>query len=179
MLPGEAQPASSSTQGRGGHLPAQVRLRPMSDDEYRSWYDWVVDDYAAGHAATGNITKEAARAMADKEFRQLLPAGVGSLAQHLYTVADAASGAAVGVIWFAERTDGGVPHAFIYNIVVWESHRGKGYGSAAMLAIEPEVRALGLSRIALHVFGSNASAIHVYERTGYSATNILMAKELA
>ena len=150
----------------------------MSDDEYRTWYDWVVGDYAAGHAATGNITEEAARAMADNEFRQLLPDGTGSPAQHLYTVTDAASGQAVGVIWFAERTDGGVAQAFIYNLVIWEAYRGKGYGSAALLAIEPEVRALGLSRLALHVFGSNVSAIHVYERTGYRPTNILMAKDL-
>ncbi len=116
--------------------------------------------------------------MAAKEFQELLPDGPRSREQHLYTIADAETGACVGMIWFAERAAPQVPHAFIYDLVVWERHRGKGYGKAAMLAVEQKVQALGLRRIALHVFGENLSAIGLYDGTGYRTTNRLMAKDL-
>ncbi len=157
---------------------AEVFLRPMSDEEYRSWYDVAQAEYAQGHAASGYITLAEAQQMAAKEFADLLPQGPATAGQHLFTIADALSGESVGMIWFAERGAPQVPHAFIYDLVIWESQRGKGYGKAAMQAIEPEVLALGLHRIALHVFGSNAPAIGLYEGTGYQTTNRLMAKEL-
>lgn len=154
---------------------AQVKLRPTGEDEYRSWYEEAVAEYAQDHAATGYLTPDEAREMAAKEFQGLLPEGLNSKGQHLHTIADAETGACVGMIWFAERGAPQVPHAFIYDVVVWERHRGKGYGKAAMLAVEQEVQALGLRRIALHVFGENPSAIGLYERTGYRTTNRLMA----
>ncbi len=157
---------------------AEVFLRSMSDDEYHSWYDKAVREYGEGHAASGNITLAEAREMAAKEFADLLPQGPETAGQHLFTITDAASGASVGMIWFAERGAPQVPHAFIYDLIIWESERGKGYGKAAMLAIEPEVLALGLHRIALHVFGSNQTAIGLYEHTGYETTNRIMAKDL-
>ncbi len=157
---------------------AEAVLRPMGEDEYQSWYVAAVEAYAQGHAATGYLTPEEARGMAAKEFQDLLPDGPRSKGHHLYTIADAESGENVGMIWFAERGAPQVPHAFIYDFIVWERHRGKGYGKAAMLAIEPEVQALGLRRIALHVFGENATAIGLYERSGYRTTNLLMAKDL-
>jgi ribosomal protein S18 acetylase RimI-like enzyme len=83
------------------------------------------------------------------------------------------------MVWFAERGVPEPPHAFIYNIEIDETQRGKGYGKATMLALESEVRALGLHRIGLHVFGHNETAIRLYERSGYHTTNILMAKDLA
>ncbi len=163
----------------GGGAVAEVSLRPMSADEYRSWYDAAVREYAAGHAESGNISLEEAQQMAKREFEQLLPQGPDTPGQHLFTMADSVSGEPVGTIWFAERGAPQVPHAFIYDIVVSERLRGKGYGKSALLAIEPKVRELGLQRIALHVFGTNKTAIGLYERTGYEATNLLMAKDLS
>ncbi len=156
-----------------------VNLRAMTQDEYREWYDWAVEDYAKGHAAAGNWTQEQALELSRKEFAALLPEGTASPGQHLYTIVDAQDGTCVGMVWFAERgSDHEPPHAFIYNIEIWEQRRGKGYAKAAMLALESEVRAVGLSRIALHVFGGNETAIRLYERTGYRATNILMSKDI-
>ena len=40
---------------------------------------------------------------------------------------------------------------FIYDIVIEEHRRGKGYGKAALLLLEDRARALGKRRIALHV----------------------------
>ena len=157
---------------------ADVHLRAMRSEEYDAWYRWAVEDYAATHTASGEYAPQDAAGMAREAFANLLPEGPGTAGHHLYTVTDARNGEAVGVIWFAERRSTGVLQAFIYDIVIWQQHRGKGYGEAAMLAIEREVRALGLHRIGLHVFGHNNTAIRLYERTGYRTTNLLMAKDV-
>jgi ribosomal protein S18 acetylase RimI-like enzyme len=158
---------------------AEVRLRAMSAHEYDTWYNWAVEDYAEAHIASGEWAPEDATDLSRQQFAALLPSGPSTPAHHLFTVADAGTDEAVGVIWFAERRDTGVPQAFIYDIVIWPQHRGMGHGELAMLAIEPEARALGLQRIGLHVFGHNGTAIRLYERTGYKITNLLMAKDLA
>ena len=65
------------------------------------------------------------------------------------------------------------------DIVIDEPYRRRGYGQAAMLALEDSVRSLGLRGIALHVFGHNTAARALYERLGYTVTNINMAKRLS
>jgi ribosomal protein S18 acetylase RimI-like enzyme len=67
---------------------------------------------------------------------------------------------------------------FIYDIVIEEHLRGKGYGRAALLLLEDVARALGKRRISLHVFAHNDRARRLYEELGYRPTNIVMAKEL-
>ncbi|MDA8346011.1 MAG: GNAT family N-acetyltransferase [Thermaerobacter sp.] len=157
---------------------ASAALRPMREDEYHAWYQKAVADYAKDHAAAGNWSAAEALERSKKEFSGLLPQGLASPGQHLYSIVDPDREGSVGMLWFAERGAPETPHAFIYDIVVWEGQRGKGYGKGAMLALEPIVRALGLRRIGLHVFGTNETAIRLYERTGYHATNVLMSKDL-
>ncbi|KAB2854509.1 MAG: GNAT family N-acetyltransferase, partial [Anaerolineae bacterium] len=48
----------------------------------------------------------------------------------------------------------------------------------AMLALEDEVKKVGLDSIGLHVFGHNQSAYALYQKIGYETTNIVMAKKL-
>ena len=158
---------------------ADVHLRPMHAKEYSAWYERTVADYAKDHVGAGNWSEAEAPELSRKEFEALLPEGTRSPGQHLYTITDAESEDAVGMVWFAERGAPEPPQAFIYNIEIDVTQRGKGYGKATMLALESEVRALGLHRIGLHVFGHNETAIRLYERSGYRTTNILMAKDLA
>ena len=47
-----------------------------------------------------------------------------------------------------------------------------------MLLLEDEVRARGLSRVALNVFGGNDVARSLYRSVGYSETAVFMSKEL-
>jgi len=157
---------------------AEVRLRPMTGAEYGRWYDWVVEDYAASYTASGEWDPGDAAQMARQAFAKLLPDGPDTAGQHLYTVVDAESAGALGVIWFAERRETGVPQAYIYDVTIWPEHRRRGYAAAALLAVEAEARAIGLERIALHVFSHNDTAVRLYERTGYRTTNQIMAKDL-
>ncbi|MNT97471.1 putative N-acetyltransferase YycN [compost metagenome] len=69
--------------------------------------------------------------------------------------------------------------AWIADIVVEEEYRGKGYGRRVMLLLEQEVKAMGLNKIGLHVFGFNESAIKLYQSMGYLATDLMMEKVLS
>lgn len=158
---------------------SDVLLRQVSAAEFDTWYAWEVDNYAKEHVAAGNWSEAEALERSQAEFSMLLPDGAASPGNHLFTVVDSQLDEAVGMIWFAERSDNGQPpYAFVYDIVIWEAQRGRGYGKAAMLDLEEKVREIGLHRIALHVFGHNERAVRLYEHIGYRPTNILMSKEI-
>jgi len=82
------------------------------------------------------------------------------------------------MIWLGRIMQGTKPAMFIYDFVIDEAHRRKGYGEQAMLAAEVQATALGYDTIALHVFGHNHAARALYEKLGYEITNINMAKKL-
>ncbi len=82
------------------------------------------------------------------------------------------------MIWLGRIMQGTKPAMFIYDFVIDEAHRRKGYGEQAKLAAEVQARALGYDTIALHVFGHNHAARALYEKLGYEITNINMAKKL-
>ncbi len=84
----------------------------------------------------------------------------------------------IGTLWFAARDESGGSGAFIYDIVIDPAQRGRGYGRAAMEALEPLARSLGFDTIRLHVFGHNAVARHLYATVGYAETDVGMMKRI-
>jgi ribosomal protein S18 acetylase RimI-like enzyme len=156
-----------------------ISLIPMSQPAFEAYRDNAIREYAQEHVRAGNWKPDEALARSAAEFNQLLPAGVNSPQQHLYSIYDQNSGSVVGMLWFAEKRGEGEPHAWIYDFVIQPEFRGKGYGAEAMRALEDEVRAVGLNKVSLHVFGHNQIARNLYEKAGYAITNILMSKSLA
>lgn len=60
-------------------------------------------------------------------------------------------------------------NAELHTFVASPTHRGKGYGSAAVaLIISHGFDDLGLVRIYLHVLAKNAAAIRTYEKCGFA-----------
>ena len=55
----------------------------------------------------------------------------------------------------------------------------EGHALRAFVALEDEVRRLGLSGIALHVFGHNTGAQALYAKLGFHPTNISLYKPVA
>lgn len=155
-----------------------VRLVPMTAAEYQPYLDMSVREYAEEKVQAGNWQPEEALERSAKEFQQLLPEGVATRDQYLYTIEDATLGKKVGMIWLARLMQGTKPVMFIYDFRIDETHRRKGYGEQAMLAAEVQAKALGYDTIALHVFGFNHAARALYEKLGYQITNINMAKKL-
>jgi len=67
----------------------------------------------------------------------------------------------------------------VYDVYVRPEHQRKGHAGRAFAALEVEAHRLGLTGIALHVFGHNAGAQALYQKLGYVPTNINMFKPLA
>ena len=157
-----------------------VQLIPMTENEFQPYYRRAVEDYARDHVEAGNWHPSEALRKAEKQFQQLLPDGVASKDQHLYSIVHDPTGMKVGMIWFAVRykSFASHPYAFVYDFLIDEEFRRKGYGKQAFVALEDKVKELGLDSISLHVFGHNQAAIALYQAAGYETTDLLMTKKL-
>jgi len=86
----------------------------------------------------------------------------------------------VGIIWTGphQRRPDNANVAFLYNIEIDESCRGRGVHRVALALIEAKLVAAGVTRIELNVFGDNAPARHIYASSGYHETSVQLAKGL-
>lgn len=153
-------------------------LRPMSQPEYEAWQALAIPAYADDKVASGQWTRDEALARSTQEHEELLPKGLDTPDNHLFTIQDAAA-AAVGVLWFAVQPRSGTRIAYVFDIEVWPAHRRQGHARAAFAALEQEVQRLGLAGIALHVFGHNHPARALYETLGFEPTNLSLFKAVA
>lgn len=154
-----------------------ITLRPMTEAELQEFLEPAIAEYAQGHIDDGQWTKEEALEKSRAEFHGLLPEGVASPNQYLFTLVNEEQ-QNVGVLWFAAREQQGQRAAWVYDVRIYEAFRRHGYGSLAFRAMEQKVRELGLAKIGLHVFGNNYAAQEMYKKLGYETTNVLMAKTL-
>ena len=148
-----------------------VRLRLMTEAEYTIYREYAVSEYAKDKIAAGNWKPEEALQHANAEFSQSMPSG----GNFLYIIEDANSEQRVGVLWLAVEPSG---NGFIYDFEIDEAFRRQGYASQALAELENVAREKGIEKIGLHVFGHNAAARALYQKMGYTETNVNMAKKI-
>jgi ribosomal protein S18 acetylase RimI-like enzyme len=153
-----------------------VRLVPMTEDELKVHLEKSIPEYAADNVAAGYWSEDEALERSRKAFQELLPQGVKTKNNYLFRIQVEESGEKIGVLWMKHEIPR--PQGFIYDFVVDEQQRGKGYGRQAMLALEAVVKELGIESLALHVFTKNKVAKGLYESLGYEVTSQNMAKRL-
>lgn len=153
-------------------------LIAMTQTEFLVFAEESVPVYAAEKVASGQWKETDAFALARKSFEESLPLGLETPDNHLFTVRDEAAQVSVGMIWIAvqERADKRI--AYLYQVNIKSAHQRNGHATRALRALESEVRTLGLSGIALHVFGHNTAAHALYVKLGYLPTNINMYKSI-
>jgi GNAT superfamily N-acetyltransferase len=161
---------------------ATLRFVPLPQTEYDRWWAWATRDYADEHVKSGNWTAGDALEKSEAEFRKLIPQGAATPGHFLFGLEESDDRQSVGIVWF--RADRGPdaprpPVVFIFDLLVYEPFRGKGYGAQAMGLIEGRARELGFDTVSLHVFGHNKVALSLYQKLGYVATNVLMSKKIA
>src|SRR5690242_6917534 len=104
-----------------------VRLAPMTEDDFQAFLAAAIPSYAQEHVAAGRWSQEEALRRSEEEYHKLLPAGLASPNQYLYSIEDASSATKVGVLWFAVEKRAGEPRAFIYDVEIFEPFRRRGY----------------------------------------------------
>lgn len=73
---------------------------------------------------------------------------------------------------------GGQREAFVYDILIDPLRRNRGYGTAAMEAMEQELRQMNIFAIGLNLFAHNSIAADMYRKLGYAAVSTRMSKRL-
>src|SRR4051812_9050246 len=149
----------------------------MSAEEYDAWLPTSIEEYAAEHARAGSRPADTSLEMAHEEFQKLLPEGLSTPEHHL--LVGLVGGEPIGFLWLRiPPASGESVDAFIYNVEVDLSQRGKGYGRGIMRSAEGYARDQGATALRLHVFGHNTVARSLYESLGYATTNVNMVKPL-
>ncbi len=154
-----------------------IKLVPMSEEAFSRYLNWSVKNYADEKVKSGNWPQEGSLERSEKEFKRLLKDGLKTEKNYLYTAMDGDVDA--GMLWIAIiKNDGEHDIIWIYDIMVNQDMRGKGYGFQIMNALEEKAKELGQSSILLHVFGHNTPAIELYKKCGYVISNMVMQKNI-
>jgi ribosomal protein S18 acetylase RimI-like enzyme len=151
---------------------ADVTFRPLREDEFGAWVVEHTRGYAEGMIAFADFSREDAEAKAARDVASVFPHGFATEGIRLWAVED--EGRLVGTVFLGSR-DGG---AWLYDITIAEAERGRGYGRAAMLALEDEVRGLGFDALALNVWGGNEVARGLYRSLRFGEVAVGMKKRL-
>ena len=150
-------------------------LRAMTEVEYAAWLAESIPAYAAAKVESGQWVEESSLELSRKEHEALLPRGLATEDNFLYSIVNASS-TPVGMLWFAVKSRGADRMAYVQDVNIIPQHQRQGHAYGAFLALEREVRRLGLVGVGLHVFGHNAGARSLYEKLGFRPTNIVMYK---
>jgi len=154
-------------------------LRPMSEAEYERFRETSIREYAQANIDAGRWPVDTALERSRVAYESLLPNGLKTPGQHLFTIHDGAHGADVGVLWLAVTDHpGGQRSGFVYDVAIHAAHRRQGHARSAFGALEVLARDMGLAEIGLHVFWHNEAAQGLYRSLGYEPTGINMLKKL-
>ena len=150
-----------------------ITLEPIQQEDFDRMIDTEIRGYAEEHVRNGNWPAEGALERSKKEFDTLLPDGIHTKDQYLWSLLDEDSNK-IGLLWVQVKDQ----KAFIYDFVINEAFRGKGYGKQALIALDEKLKAMNVESVGLHVFGDNITAQELYKKMGYQITGIHMKKEL-
>ncbi len=154
-----------------------IKLKKMTEEEYLNYMKTALPSYAEEKIKGEGFSAEDALKVAQDSYKRLLPQGLSTENQFLFSVIESGSNKVIGTLWFAKKVEHSKSYAFIYDIILSPEMRGKGLGKMLITLTESEVRKLGLNSIGLHVFGHNEIAIQLYEKTGFRTTNRIMVKD--
>jgi len=154
----------------------EVRLEPMTEEQYRAYREFADENYARDIAESGAMSYADAVQKSADDFGRLLPKGLATPDHYFWTAYDGQT--EVGVLWLRieQKADG--LQAFGFDFRVVPELRRHGYGRAMMVAAEQICRERGVVSIGLNVFGFNAGARSLYEQMGFEITAIQMKKRL-
>ena len=156
-----------------------IELVKMSKRELEAYLQFAIENYANEKVKSGNWSEEDSIQRSRESFADLLPNGVDTEDQFLFTIRDNDGGRNVGMIWVGWGKYGDQTSSpWIWDFLIYEQYRGKGYGKEALNALDRELKERGQKKVSLQVFGHNTIAINLYQKSGYKITNIVMSKEL-
>jgi ribosomal protein S18 acetylase RimI-like enzyme len=148
-----------------------ITLVPMQQEDFDRVIEDEIRGYAAEHVRNGNWPEEGSLERSRKEFESLLPQGIHTPDQYLWSLMD--GDRKIGFIWIHVKEG----KAFIYDFLIHEEFRGKGYGKQSLTAMDEKLQSMNVASVGLHVFGDNITAQELYKKMGFGITGIHMQKK--
>ena len=143
-----------------------LELKPMNQDQYINYITYSKNNYAQEITKSRGISIEEAMQITNKEYDTLLPDGLQSKNQYLYTIENNEN-ENIGIMWFSSQSNHGDNELFLCDVEVNKEYRGKGYGRESMDLLESKVKEFNMHTISLHVFLHNKIAYSLYNKIGY------------
>jgi ribosomal protein S18 acetylase RimI-like enzyme len=154
-------------------------LEPMPPERFEEFANVATASHAADSVATGRWLEHESEAFARAELARHLPQQAATPDHQFYEIRPCPAGPRLGFVWVGTMPRGSVRVAYVFQLFVYPEHRRQGHGRAALLQVEKLAEAMGLTGVALNVFGSNSAAQALYRSLGYSVTSLSMHKPLS
>jgi RimJ/RimL family protein N-acetyltransferase len=148
----------------------------MTRDEFSRYRKLSLESYAQDIARNFRRPIDVVRIEAKEQVRRILRDGLSTPGHFLYNVLEKKTGETIGLIWF--NVDNDKKRAFLYDILIYQSYRGKGYGRRTLELLETKLRHLGVTQFGLHVFAHNRVAIKLYKAHGFYTASFNMQKDI-
>lgn len=155
-----------------------ITIVPMTEAAFAEYRAASIPSFASDKIASGQWSEDTALELSRQGFEALLPHGLATPDNYLFELRVDNEPGPVGMLWFAVQDRAGKKIAYVYDVLIHPEHQRKGHGTRVFGALEEMTRAMGLSGIALHVFGHNPGAHALYLRLGFQPTNISMFKPI-
>jgi len=148
----------------------------MTRDEFSRYRKLSLESYAQDIARNFRRPIDVVRIEAKEQVRRILRDGLSTPGHFLYNVLEKKTGETIGLIWF--NVDNDKKRAFLYDILIYQSYRGKGYGRRTLELLETKLRDLRVTQFGLHVFAHNRVAIKLYKAHGFYTASFNMQKDI-
>ena len=150
-----------------------VEFEPMRRDEFSDYWKYSVESWARDMKKAGFLREDVSYEESKEQMKKFTPDGIDTKGHYfMHLVCD---GERVGTIWFEIR-ERDVKESYLWDIIIQEDQRGKGYGKKSIVKLEEFVKRRGAVRVSLNVFGYNTVARNLYRKAGYSEASIIMIK---
>lgn len=154
-----------------------IKLSPMSEEDYQRFYNKSLQEYAYNQTLTGNWPASEAVARARDEMAQMLPEGLNTPNAFLSNILDEVENK-IGMMWF--YLDEGRPQktVVLLEFFLFPQFRNRGLEYKVLQVFEEGIKAIGVKRIELQVFGHKAEDIKMYLDQDFKQTMVLFGKDL-
>ncbi len=145
----------------------------MKENEFAITEGRSSELYIQGMAKSLNISLERAREKATQERKKILPNGFESKGHYFYSAL--INEVLIGFAWVELKGK----TAWGYNIYIEEDYRRRGFASEIFKFVEKDLLEKEINQVRFHVYADNFRALPLYEKFGFSTTNVIMSKKIS
>ncbi|RXJ72724.1 GNAT family N-acetyltransferase [Veronia nyctiphanis] len=156
----------------------EVSLKKMNEESFAEYLQFAIPAYASENIRAGRWPTTGDLERSKLEYADLFPEGLKTKDNYLFNIVESSNDIEIGHLWVKITSKENSKSAFIYDLHIHESYRGKGYAKAALLCTEHFASSLGADSISLHVFNHNDVAKALYKKVGYEVISHNMRKTI-